>query len=66
MPHLHITLAPILSGRGISVVNIQMTLKHLGVKVHVDAITRMIHHYSKIVEEYVKTIKPHAHTGHMG
>ena len=58
MPRLFITLALMLSGMGMSVANIQMTLAHLNVKVHVDTITRMIHHYSKIVEEYAKTIKP--------
>ena len=58
MPRLFITLALMLYGVGISVANIQMTLKHLGVKVHVDTITRILDHYSKIVEEYAKTIKP--------
>ena len=58
MPRLYITLALMLSGMGISAANIQMTLAHLGVRVHVDTITRILDHYSKIVEGYAKTIKP--------
>ncbi len=47
-----------LYGMGITVANIQMTLKHLRVEVHVDTITRNLEHYSQAVEEYTKTIKP--------
>ncbi len=35
-----------------------MTLKHLGVEVHVDSITRTLEHYSSVADEYAKTIKP--------
>ena len=58
MSRRFITLALMLSGMGMSVANIRMTLAHLGVRVHVDTITRILDHYSKIVEEYAKTIKP--------
>ena len=35
-----------------------MTLRHLGIGVHVDTITRILEHYSKTVEEYARTVKP--------
>ena len=38
--------------------NIQMTFRHLGVEVHVDTITRILEHYSRVVDEYARTIKP--------
>ena len=62
VPSLYITLALMLSGMGISVGNIQITLKHLGVKVHPDTITRILSHYSESVQKYADTIKP-AHVG---
>ena len=58
VPRLYITLALMLSGMGMAAANIQMTLRHLGVGVHVDTITRILEHYSKVVEEYTKTVKP--------
>lgn len=42
VPRLCITLALMLSDTGVSVGNIQMTLGHLGVKVHADTITRIL------------------------
>ena len=56
VPRLYITLALMAWGMGMSVSNIQITLRHLGVKVYVDTITRILEHYSKMVE-YAKTIK---------
>ena len=38
--------------------NVQMMLKHLGVGVHADTITRTLEHYSSVADEYAKTIKP--------
>ena len=38
--------------------NIRALLKHFGIKVHVDTVTRNIEHYSKLVEGHVKKIKP--------
>ena len=53
--HLYITLALMLYGIGITVANIQMTLKHLRVEVYMDTRTRNLEHYSHGV--YTKTIK---------
>ena len=58
VPRLYITLAPMLSGMGMAATNIQMTLKHLGVEVHVDTITRILEHYSMVVGKYAQTLKP--------
>ena len=46
MPRLYITLALMLSGMGVAAANIQMTLGHMGVRVHADTITRILEHYS--------------------
>ena len=58
VPRLYITLALMLSGMGMAVANIQMTLRHLGVKVHVDTITRILEYYSGMVERHTETLKP--------
>ena len=58
VPRLYITLALMLSGMGMAAANIQMTLRHLGVEVHVDTITRILEHYSSVVEGYARTVKP--------
>ena len=58
MPRLYITLALMLSGMGMAAANIQMSIRHLGVEVHVDTITRTLEHYSRVVDEYTRTIKP--------
>ena len=58
VPRLYITLALMLSGMGTSAANIQMTLRHLGVGVHADTITRILEHYSRVVAEYAETVKP--------
>ena len=58
MPRLYITLALMLSGMGMAVTNIQMALGHMGVKVHVDTITRILEHYFEVVQKYPETIKP--------
>ena len=58
MPRLFITLALMLSGMGMAAANIQMTLKHLGAEAHVYIIIRTLEHYSRVVDEYARTIKP--------
>lgn len=58
MLRLYITLALTVSGMGMAAANIQITHRHLGVEMHVDAITRILEHYSKVVEEYARTVKP--------
>lgn len=57
---LYITLALMQSGMGVAAANIQMTLGHLGVRVHVDTITRILEHYSELVQRYTETLKPRA------
>ena len=47
-----------LCGMGLSVANIRMTLGHLGVSVHQNAITRWAEHYVKLAEWYAKTLRP--------
>ncbi len=58
VPRLYITLALMLSGMGTSAPNIQTTLGHLGVRVHVDTITRILEYYSEAVQKYTETLKP--------
>lgn len=63
--YLYITLALMLTGMGMAA-NIQMTLNHLGVEVHVDIITRTLKHYSSVADEYARTIKPPCVGGQVG
>ena len=56
VPRLYITLALMLSGMGMVAANIQTTIRRLGVKAHVDTITRILEHYSKTVEGYARTV----------
>ena len=58
VPRLYITLALMLSGMGMAAANVQMTLKHLRVEVHVDTITRILEHHPRVVGKYAETIKP--------
>ena len=58
VPRLYITLALMLSGSGMSVGNIQMTLKHPGVDAHQNAITRILEHYSGMAERRAETLRP--------
>ncbi len=58
VPRLYITLALMLSGMGMPAANIQTTLRHLGIKVHTDTITRILEHYSEAVQKYTETLKP--------
>ena len=58
IPKKFITAILLLYGAGVSVPNIRALLKHFGIKVHVDTVTRNIEHYSKLVEGHVKKIKP--------
>ena len=58
VPRLYITLALMLSGMGVAAANIQVALKHLGVSVHADTITRILEHYSGVVQKYTETLKP--------
>ena len=38
--------------------NIRITLRYLGIKVHVDTITRILEQYSGVVGKYAQTLKP--------
>ena len=58
VPRLYTTLALMLSGMEMVAANIQVTPRHLGARVHVGIITRILEHYSKTVEGYAKTVKP--------
>lgn len=58
MPRLYITQALMLSGMGMPVDNIQMTLRYLGVDMHQDTITRILEHYSSMVERHAEILKP--------
>ena len=58
IPKKFITAILLLYGAGVSVPNIGALLKHFGIKVHVDTVTRNIEHYTKLVEGHVKKIKP--------
>ena len=58
IPKKFITAILLLYGAGVSVPNIRALLKHFGIKVHVDTVTRNLEHYSKLVEGHVKKIKP--------
>ena len=58
VPRLYITLALMLSGMGTSAPNIQATLGHMGVGVHVVTITRTLEQYSELVQKYTETLKP--------
>ena len=58
MPKRFITAVLMLYGVGVPVANIRALLSHFGIKVHADTTTRNIGHYSKMVEEYARTIKP--------
>ncbi|MCE2509304.1 MAG: hypothetical protein J4G04_08480, partial [Nitrosopumilaceae archaeon] len=52
---VHIALALLLNGAGMSPANIQVIPGHLGVTVHVDTVTRWLGHYAGMVEGYTKT-----------
>ncbi len=43
---------------GMAAANVRMTLKHRGIEVHVDTITRILEHYSMVVGKYAQTLKP--------
>ncbi len=58
VPSIYITMALILSGTGSPVSAILLTLEHFKIKVHPDTITRILEHYSWMVEGYVNTFKP--------
>ena len=58
IPKKFITAVPPLYWAGASVANIRALLKHFGIKVHVDTVTRNTEYYSKLVEGHVKKIKP--------
>ena len=57
-PRLYTTLALVLSGMGMAVANMQTTLRHLGVKVHVDAMTRTLEYCSGMVERHTGALRP--------
>ena len=43
---------------GMAAANMQMTLKHPGIGVHVDAITRILEHHPGAVGKHARTLKP--------
>ena len=56
VPRPYITPAPMLPG--MAAVSHRMTLKHLGIVVHVDTTTRILEHHPGVVGKYAQTLKP--------